>query len=182
GNRKQNESDERRLGSALACSAWMEAGGDREGGGEPAAPGAAKRLARLLGHLTRAGSRPHAAAAYDGRPGAPRAGGRLGACGVAAASLPFSKVLIANRGEIAVRIARGCQEAGLETVGIYAKEDAGSLHVRRVDQAVEVESSSPGPIAPYLDIASIVEAAKRSGAGAVHPGYGFLSESADFAQ
>lgn len=81
-----------------------------------------------------------------------------------------------------MRIARGCREAGLETVGIYAKEDTDSLHVTRVDEAVEVTSSNPGPIAPYLDIASVVEAARRSGAGAVHPGYGFLSESADFAQ
>mmetsp|Transcript_47899 Transcript_47899/g.137456 ORF Transcript_47899/g.137456 Transcript_47899/m.137456 type:complete len:1184 (-) Transcript_47899:42-3593(-) len=95
-------------------------------------------------------------------------------------SLPFNKVLIANRGEIAVRVARGCQDMGLETVGIYAKEDAGSLHVQRVTEAIEVRSAKPGPIAPYLDIGSVVAAAKQAGAGAVHPGYGFLSESAEF--
>jgi len=89
-------------------------------------------------------------------------------------------VLIANRGEIAVRVARACQEFGLKTVGIYAKEDAGSLHVKRVDEAVEVFSEKPGPIAPYLDVSNVVAAAKEAGAGAVHPGYGFLSESSEF--
>jgi len=97
-------------------------------------------------------------------------------------SLPFSKVLIANRGEIAVRVSRGCNEMGLSTVGIYAKEDAGSLHVKRVNEAIEVKSSNPGPIAPYLDVGSVIGAAKEAGAGAIHPGYGFLSESAELSQ
>jgi acetyl-CoA carboxylase carboxyltransferase component/acetyl/propionyl-CoA carboxylase alpha subunit len=96
-------------------------------------------------------------------------------------SLPFSKVLIANRGEIAVRVARACRDEGLKTVGIYAEQDAGSLHVQKVDEAVKVTSKKPGPIAPYLDIESVVSAAKQTGAGAVHPGYGFLSENAEFA-
>lgn len=97
------------------------------------------------------------------------------------APLPYSKVLIANRGEIAVRVARACKDLGLDTVGIYAKEDAGSLHVQRVDEAVEVFSGKPGPIAPYLDFEHIVGVAKKTGAEAVHPGYGFLSESQEFA-
>jgi len=93
--------------------------------------------------------------------------------------LPFDKVLIANRGEIAVRIARACSDLGLQTAGIYAKEDAGSLHVKKVDEAKLITSSKPGPIAPYLDVASVIAAAKETGAGAIHPGYGFLSESAE---
>ncbi|CAE7333856.1 pyc, partial [Symbiodinium sp. KB8] len=74
-----------------------------------------------------------------------------------------------------------CQEEGLTTVGIYAEEDKGSLHVQRVQEAIRVTSKNPGPIAPYLDVQSVVEAAKQTGAQAVHPGYGFLSESAEFA-
>eukprot|EP00927_Polykrikos_kofoidii_P017712 TRINITY_DN1808_c0_g1_i2.p1 TRINITY_DN1808_c0_g1~~TRINITY_DN1808_c0_g1_i2.p1 ORF type:complete len:1214 (-),score=204.07 TRINITY_DN1808_c0_g1_i2:136-3777(-) len=99
---------------------------------------------------------------------------------VSSNTFPYNKVLIANRGEIAVRIARACKDLGLKSVGIFTEEDAGSLHVKRVDEAIRVTSSNPGPIAPYLDISSVLAAAKETGAGAVHPGYGFLSESAPF--
>lgn len=122
------------------------------------------RLARLLQQV-RPGRRPEP----------------LAAAGCSAVNFPFTKVLIANRGEIAIRVARACKDMGLKTVGIFAKEDEGSLHVKRVDQAVEVKSKNPGPIAPYLDVASVVAAAKETGAGAIHPGYGFLSESPEFA-
>lgn len=87
---------------------------------------------------------------------------------------PFDKVLIANRGEIAVRIARACNDLGLKTAGIYAKEDAGSLHVQKVDEAFRITSKNAGPIAPYLDTESVIAAAKKCGAGALHPGYGFF--------
>jgi len=133
---------------------------------------ATKRVGRLLGQL-----RPARHIAGWGRRGELRH--RRTA---ATTPLPYDKVLIANRGEIAVRVARACKEMGLKTVGIYAKEDKDSLHVQRVDEAVEVTSSRPGPIAPYLDVGNVVAAARNAGAGAVHPGYGFLSESAEFAQ
>ncbi|PIB93823.1 carboxyl transferase domain-containing protein [Caulobacter sp. FWC2] len=88
--------------------------------------------------------------------------------------MSLSRVLIANRGEIAVRIARAAAEAGLASVAVYATDDAGSPHVTAADQAVAL----PGPGArAYLDIAAIVAAAKAQGCDALHPGYGFLSEN-----
>ena len=90
----------------------------------------------------------------------------------------MQKLLIANRGEIAVRIARAAAAREIESVGIYSSDDRGALHIRRTDQARELPGSGP---AAYLDIDAIVEAARASGCDAVHPGYGFLSESADFA-
>ena len=91
----------------------------------------------------------------------------------------FSRVLIANRGEIAVRIARSVRGAGLQSVAMYSDPDAGAPHVKACDTAVRLAGSSAAET--YLDIDKVLQCAASSGAGAIHPGYGFLSENAEFA-
>lgn len=93
---------------------------------------------------------------------------------------PYSSVLVANRGEIAVRILQAAKESGLRGISIYSDSDAKSLHVEISEEAIHL----PGKLLSetYLNIEAILNAAKNSGAEAIHPGYGFLSERSDFAQ
>src|SRR5262245_29024605 len=93
---------------------------------------------------------------------------------------PFFRILVANRGEIALRIMRTAKRLGYGTIAVYSDADRDALHVRESDQAVRIGEALPAQ--SYLRIDAIIAAAKASGASAVHPGYGFLAENEDFAQ
>ena len=99
---------------------------------------------------------------------------------MAAPSKRFNKVLIANRGEIALRIHRACQELGIQTVAVFSQADADSLHVQLADEAYCI---GPAPSAQsYLNVTNITSVALMAGVDAIHPGYGFLAENAEFAE
>src|SRR5690606_27073299 len=93
----------------------------------------------------------------------------------------FKKVLVANRGEIAIRIFRACSELGIRTVGIYSNEDKNSLFRTKADESYLV-GKDKGPIEAYLSIDEIINLALKKGVDAIHPGYGFLAESPEFAR
>lgn len=92
----------------------------------------------------------------------------------------FKKILIANRGEIAIRVARACKELGIKVIGVYSNADKESLHLQYCDEAVCI--GEPPPLASYLNIPVMIESAKRTNAEAIHPGYGFLAENPAFAR
>src|SRR5512138_334683 len=91
----------------------------------------------------------------------------------------FKKILIANRGEIAIRVMRACKELGIQTVAVYSDADKNALHVQQADEAIHIGPATPKE--SYLNVDKIIAAAKQTNADAIHPGYGFLSENASFA-
>ncbi len=92
---------------------------------------------------------------------------------------PFNALLIANRGEIAIRIARACADLGIRSVAVFAEDDAASLHVRKADVALPLAGRG---VAAYLDMDRLVALALEQGCEAIHPGYGFLAENGEFAR
>jgi pyruvate carboxylase len=94
--------------------------------------------------------------------------------------MKITKLLVANRGEIAIRVFRAASELGISTVGIYTYEDRYSLHRYKADEAYQIGRDDE-PLRPYLDIEAIIRVAKENGVDAIHPGYGFLSENATLA-
>ncbi len=94
--------------------------------------------------------------------------------------VPISKILIVNRGEIAIRVIRACKELGIRTVAVYSKADVDALHVRHAEESVLI--GPPPPRESYLNVEALIRAAREKAVDAVHPGYGFLSENAEFAQ
>ena len=97
------------------------------------------------------------------------------------AECKFNKVLVANRGEIAIRVFRACYDLGLHTVAMYSNEDTFSLFRTKADEAYLI-GENKSPLGAYLDIPGIIDLAKRRQVDAIHPGYGFLSENAEFAR
>ena len=93
----------------------------------------------------------------------------------------FERILVANRSEIAIRVFRACTELGIRTIGVCSKEDRFALHRYKADETYTLDESL-GPIKAYLDIPGIISIARRTRADAIHPGYGFLAENADFAR
>src|SRR5690349_1433994 len=93
--------------------------------------------------------------------------------------MALQKVLVANRGEIAIRIIRGAAELGLGTVAVYSSDEAEALHTRKADEAIDLGGEG---VPAYLDMDRIIEVAKAAGCDSIHPGYGFLSENAEFAR
>ena len=91
----------------------------------------------------------------------------------------FRGILIANRGEVAIRISRACADLGVPSVAIFSEDDKNSLHVKMADDAVSISGVGTSS---YLDIDALLQVAKDTGCDAIHPGYGFLSERADFAE
>ncbi|XP_068612134.1 LOW QUALITY PROTEIN: pyruvate carboxylase, mitochondrial-like, partial [Brachionichthys hirsutus] len=94
---------------------------------------------------------------------------------------PIKKVMVANRGEIAIRVFRACTELGIKTVAVYSEQDTGQMHRQKADEAYLIGKGLP-PVAAYLHIPDIIQVAKDNDVDAIHPGYGFLSERSDFAQ